>query len=85
MNIESKVKNIIAAQLNIPVDAVINQACLSKELGADSLDTVEIIMAMEEEFKKEFQDNNIKIETVQDVIDFIGQSMKNDSNGMTIL
>lgn len=75
MNVETRVKNVIATQLNIAIDHVANNALLAQELGADSLDTVEIIMAMEEEFGKEFQDENIKIETVQDVIDFISHSM----------
>lgn len=75
MNVETRVKNVIASQLNISLDIVTNNALLAQELGADSLDTVEIIMAMEDEFGEEFKDENIKIETVQDVIDFIDHAM----------
>lgn len=72
MNMEERVKKVIASQLNIPVDSVTNNALLAEELGADSLDTVEIIMAMEDEFGQQFNDESIKIITVQDVIDYIG-------------
>lgn len=75
MNLEYRVKNVIAFQLNIAIENISNDAFLNKELGADSLDTVEIIMAMEEEFGQEFPDKNIKIETVQDVINFISHSV----------
>ncbi len=71
MNIEERVKNVIAYQLNLSKNEVTNSALLTQELGADSLDTVEIIMAMEEEFGREFIDDQINISTVQDVIDYV--------------
>lgn len=71
MNVEQRVKNIIASRLNIPKEKIYNQSLLGEELGADSLDTVEIIMAMEEEFGREFSDTHIRVTTVQDVIDYV--------------
>ncbi len=79
MKIEDRVKSVIASQLNISVENIKNNSFLSQELGADSLDTVEIIMAMEEEFGKTFPDDNIKIATVQDVINYISNSMQDIS------
>lgn len=75
MNIEERVKTVIATQLNLSKNEVTNSALLMQELGADSLDTVEIIMAMEEEFNKEFIDNQINIVTVQDVINYVSSQM----------
>lgn len=76
MNIESRVKSVIARQLNIKLDRVTNAALLRQELGADSLDTVEVIMAMEEEFGQEFKEENISIATVQDVINYIHRAVR---------
>ena len=76
MNTEQRIKKVIASQLNIPIEQVTNHAVLTEELGADSLDTVEILMAMEEEFKQSFNDDNIRIATVQDIINYIHQVQK---------
>ena len=75
MNIEQRIKNVIASQLGTSVDKITNQALLDKELGADSLDTVEIIMAMEDEFGMQFQEQNVTIKSVQDVIDYINKTI----------
>lgn len=71
MNVEERVKNVIATQLNISAEKITNESLLAQELGADSLDTVEIIMAMEEEFGTVFQDQDIKINNVQDIINYV--------------
>ncbi len=75
-NIESRVKKIIVDQLNVNEEQVTPEASFLDDLGADSLDTVELIMAFEEEFKEEI-DGEIpeseaeKLQTVQDVINYI--------------
>ena len=70
MNIETKVKDIIKEQLG--VDEAPNEANFMDDLGADSLDTVALIMALEEEFDLEISDENAeKIQTVQNAIDYI--------------
>lgn len=73
--IEEKVKTIIAEQLGVKPEEVINQASFVNDLGADSLDTVELVMALEEEFNIEIPDEDAeKIVTVQSAIDFIRDS-----------
>jgi len=70
--IEEKVKKIIAEQLNVAEEDVVPSASFVDDLGADSLDQVELIMAMEEEFDMEIPDEDAeKITTVQDAIDYI--------------
>jgi len=72
MNIEEKVKSIIADQLSVDEAAVKPEASFINDLGADSLDTVELIMALEEEFGIEISDEEAeKIQTVQAAIDYI--------------
>lgn len=72
MNIEKKIKNIIAEQLSISEDEVSNEASFIDDLGADSLDIVELVMAMEEEFEMEIPDEDAeKLLSVQDVIDYV--------------
>ena len=67
-----KIKAIVAEQLGVDEDKVTADASLVDDLGADSLDTVELIMAFEEEFEVEIPDEEAqKIKTVQDVIDYI--------------
>jgi acyl carrier protein len=73
MGIEKRIKNVIATQLNISIEEIKNDASLARDLGADSLDTVEIIMAMEDEFNQSFTDDNINIATVQDIIDYVSE------------
>jgi acyl carrier protein len=70
--IEEKVKKIICEQLDVPEEDVVLTASFVDDLGADSLDQVELIMAMEEEFDVSIPDEDAeKIATVQDAIDYI--------------
>ena len=72
MSIEDKVKKIIAEKLSVDMEEVIPEASFVDDLGADSLDLVELIMSMEEEFDVEISDEDAeKITTVQQAIDFI--------------
>lgn len=72
MTIEEKVKSIIADQLSVEEASVKPEASFINDLGADSLDTVELIMALEEEFGIEISDEEAeKIQTVQAAIDYI--------------
>ncbi|MBB1271979.1 acyl carrier protein [Psychromonas sp. RZ22] len=71
-NIEERVKNIIVEQLGVQLDEVKNEASFVDDLGADSLDTVELVMALEEEFDTEIPDDEAeKITTVQSAIDYV--------------
>ncbi len=72
MSVEKKVKEIVAEQLGRDVNEVTNEASFIDDLGADSLDIVELVMAMEEEFGIEIPDEEAeKIKTVKDVIEYI--------------
>ena len=67
-----KVKKIIIEQLNVSEDSVTEEASFIDDLGADSLDIVELIMALEEEFDTEIPDSDAeKVVTVGDVVDYI--------------
>ena len=71
-SIEEQVKSIVAEQLGVKEDEVTNDASFVDDLGADSLDTVELVMALEEEFDTEIPDEEAeKITTVQQAIDYI--------------
>ncbi|NVJ65902.1 MAG: acyl carrier protein [Kangiellaceae bacterium] len=71
-NIEERVKNIVVEQLGVKEDEVTAEASFVDDLGADSLDTVELVMALEEEFDTEIPDEEAeKINTVQAAIDYI--------------
>ncbi len=71
-SIEERVKKIVAEQLSVSDEQVTNSASFVDDLGADSLDTVELVMALEEEFEADIPDEEAeKIVTVQDAIDFI--------------
>lgn len=80
--IEEKVKTIISEQLGVKQEEVVNHASFVDDLGADSLDTVELVMALEEEFDTEIPDEEAeKITTVQAAIDFItSHHQQNKSN-----
>jgi len=70
--IEKRVKEIVAEQLGVDESQVTNEASFMDDLGADSLDTVELVMALEEEFDIEISDESAeKIQTVQDAVDYI--------------
>ena len=76
MNVEEKMKNIIVEQLGVSADAVVLDASFSDDLGADSLDLVELVMVLEEEFSQEIPDEDAeKIQTVQDAINYINEHM----------
>jgi len=67
-----EVKEVIVEQLNVSPDEVKPEAKFVEDLGADSLDVVEMIMALEEKFEIEIPDSEAeKIQTVQDVVDYI--------------
>ena len=67
-----KLKNIIAGQLNVEEDRVVPGANFIDDLGADSLDIVELVMSIEDEFKIQIEDADAEnIVTVKDVIDYI--------------
>ena len=67
--IEERVKKIVAEQLGVKEEEVVNTASFVEDLGADSLDTVELVMALEEEFETEIPDEEAeKISTVVGVI-----------------
>ena len=68
----NKLKNIIANQLDIDVSLITNETRFVDDLGADSLDTVELVMAIEDEFDIEIEDEAAeKIQTLDDVIKFL--------------
>lgn len=72
MAINPKVKDIIVEQLNVDPDKVKAEASFIDDLGADSLDIVELVMAMEEEFDLEIPDEDAeKLKTVQDVASYL--------------
>ncbi len=71
-DIAERVKKIIAEQLDVEEDKITPAANFIDDLGADSLDTVELVMALEEEFDTEIPDEDAeKIKTVQDAINYI--------------
>ena len=72
MSIEERVKKIIVEQLGVKEEDVKPEATFVEDLGADSLDTVELVMALEEEFDIEIPDEEAeKITTVQSAIDYV--------------
>jgi acyl carrier protein len=74
-SIEERVKKIVAEQLGVNEADVNNSASFVEDLGADSLDTVELVMALEEEFETEIPDEEAeKITTVQLAIDYINSN-----------
>ncbi|MBI4249021.1 MAG: acyl carrier protein [Elusimicrobia bacterium] len=76
-NAEEKVKKIIVEQLGVDASAVTPQAHFVNDLGADSLDTVELVMALEEEFKLEIPDEQAeKIQTVGQAVEYIKTNSK---------
>ncbi|MEA5580239.1 acyl carrier protein [Nodularia harveyana UHCC-0300] len=72
----AKVKDIVAEQLSVEADKVTPQASFADDLGADSLDTVELVMALEETFDIEIPDEAAeKITTVQNAVDYINEKV----------
>jgi len=77
MAVEERVKSIIVEQLGVDADEVTPEASFVEDLGADSLDTVELIMAFEEEFGVEISDDEAeKIRKVKDAVDYIERHTK---------
>lgn len=75
-NIEERVKKIIVEQLGVKEDEVKSEASFVDDLGADSLDTVELVMALEEEFDTEIPDEEAEmITTVQAAVDYINANI----------
>jgi acyl carrier protein len=75
--VEQLVKEIIVEQLSVSEEEVVPAASFVDDLGADSLDLVELIMVMEEKFDQEIPDEDAeKLKTVQDAIDYIQQRTK---------
>jgi len=73
-SVEERVKRIVAEQLGVDADKVTSEASFVDDLGADSLDTVELVMALEEEFNTEIPDEEAeKITTVQQAINYVNE------------
>ncbi len=76
-SIEERVKEIIVEQLGVESEEVTEEASFINDLGADSLDTVELVMALEEEFDQEIPDEEAeKLDTVAKAIDYIKSHSK---------
>ncbi|OGP58606.1 MAG: acyl carrier protein [Deltaproteobacteria bacterium RBG_13_49_15] len=74
MSLEDKIKKVIAEKLSVDINDVVPEASFVDDLGADSLDLVELIMSMEEEFDIEISDEDAeKLVTVKDVFDYIAK------------
>jgi acyl carrier protein len=72
-----KVKKIICEQLDVPEENIVPTASFVDDLGADSLDQVELIMAMEEEFNISIPDEDAeKIKTVNDAVEYVSKALK---------
>ena len=77
-SIEQQVKAIVAEQLGVKEEEVTNDASFVDDLGADSLDTVELVMALEEEFETEIPDEDAeKITRVKEAVEYIEAHAKN--------
>jgi len=75
-SVDERVKKIIVEQLGVKEEEVTNEASFVDDLGADSLDTVELVMALEEEFECEIPDEEAEnITTVQQAIDYINNNV----------
>ena len=76
-SVEDRVKKIVVEQLGVKEEEVTNEASFVDDLGADSLETVELVMALEEEFKTEIPDEEAEnINTVNQAIEYINAHLK---------
>lgn len=76
-NLESRVKDIIAEELGVEREKLTNEASFMEDLGADSLDTVELVMAFEKEFDLDIPDEEAeKLRTVGDALNYLHQRME---------
>jgi acyl carrier protein len=74
-SIEERVQKIVAEQLGVEEEQVTMEASFMDDLGADSLDTVELVMALEEEFEIEISDEDAeKIQKVKDAVDYVSNN-----------
>ena len=79
-DIETRVKRIVVEQLGVKEEEITPQASFVDDLGADSLDTVELVMALEEEFGTEIPDEDAeKIVTVKNAVEYIMQRMEKEA------
>jgi len=78
--IETRVKKIVIEQLGVKEEEVTTEASFVDDLGADSLDTVELVMALEEEFETEIPDEDAeKIVTIKDAVKYISERMEKET------
>ncbi len=78
--IEERVRKIVVDQLGVKQDEITNEASFVDDLGADSLDTVELVMALEEEFDTEIPDDEAEgITTIQHAIDYVKAHLTKDN------
>lgn len=78
MSLEEKIKDIIVEKLGVSADKVKPESHFIDDLGADSLDTVELVMAFEEEFNVEIPDEDAQdITTVQSAVDYLSKKLQN--------
>lgn len=80
MNIEKQVIEVIVGQLGVNEEEVVSSASFTDDLGADSLDTVELVMALEEKFGTEISDEDAEeMKTVQNVFDYIEKGIAEET------
>jgi acyl carrier protein len=79
MAVEDRIREIIVEQLGVPAGQVVPEASFIDDLGADSLDIVELVMALEEAFDLEIPDDHAeKIRTIQDAISYVDERTRKD-------